>query len=233
MRFSAIAVALTALLMGNVALAQMNGMVVPTPTIGATSPLGSASSGSSVSPTGIPLGSTEITSAGVSPVPSNPTGTIAMPSGGMPCSTVGTSSSQMYGSGTTYDGGGISIANSVPVTGVAAGGMAASPSMSLGAGMSVVSPTLSASGMLDTAGMSGMCGSGSNSLTASSTPTSPTVPGGNPRTGIPLGSVEIGNLGVSSSAPIPTMPVTVPGVVATPTMLVSGSQISAPPNTVP
>src|ERR1700685_1107340 len=141
MRFSAIAVALTALLMGNVALAQMNGMVVPTPTIGATSPLGSASSGSSVSPTGIPLGSTEITSAGVSPVPSNPTGTIAMPSGGMPCSTVGTSSSQMYGSGTTYDGGGISIANSVPVTGVAAGGMAASPSMSPGAGMSVVSPT--------------------------------------------------------------------------------------------
>jgi hypothetical protein len=230
MRFSAIAVAVTALLMGNVALAQMNGMVVPTPTIGATSPLGSASSGSSVSPTGIPLGSTEITSAGVSPVPSNPTGTIAMPSGGMPCSTVGTSSTQTYGSGTTYDGGGISIANSVPATGVTAGGMAGSLP---GAGMSVMSPTLSASGLLDTAGMSGMCGSGSNSLTASSTPTSPTVPGGNPRTGIPLGSVEIGNLGVSSSAPIPTMPVTVPGVVATPTMPVSGSQIFAPPNTVP
>jgi hypothetical protein len=222
MRFSAIAVAVTALLMGNVALAQMNGMVVPTPTIGATSPLGSASSGSSVSPTGIPLGSTEITSAGVSPVPSNPTGTIAMPSGGMPCSTVGTSSTQTYGSGTTYDGGGISIANSVPATGVTAGGMAGSLP---GAGMSVMSPTLSASGLLDTAGMSGMCGSGSNSLTASSTPTSPTVPGGNPRTGIPLGSVEIGNLGVSSSAPIPTMPVTVPGVVATPTMPVSGPSL--------
>jgi hypothetical protein len=29
------------------------------------------------------------------------------------------------------------------------------------------------------------------------------------------------------------MPVTVPGVVATPTMPVSGSQIFAPPNTVP
>ena len=41
-----------------------------------------------------------------------------------------------------------------------------------------------------------MCGSGAANLAASSTPTAPTTPGGQPRTGIPLGSTEISNLGV-------------------------------------
>jgi hypothetical protein len=46
------------------------------------------------------------------------------------------------------------------------------------------------------------------SLAASSTPTSPTTPGGVPRTGIPMGSTEIGNLGVSSAAAVPIITVT-------------------------
>jgi hypothetical protein len=224
MRFSIIAAALPALFVGNVALAQMNGMVVPTPGIGATSPLGSASSSSSVSPTGIPFGSTEITSAGVSPLPPNPTGSLAVPSGGTPCSTLGASSSQMYGSTATYDGGGLSVANSTPATGAASGSTAASPSTSSGistaSGMSTTSGmTQSASGTMDTAGMSGMCGSGSGSLMASSTPTSATAPGGNARTGIPFGSIELGNLGVSAGA-------TVPGPVST---ITPNSNLTAPP----
>jgi hypothetical protein len=120
MRFFPIAAALLALFAGNVALAQMSGMAVPTPAIGETSPLGGASTGSSISPTGIPFGSTEITTAGISPAPPNPTGTIAIPSGGTSCSTLGVSSSQMYGSSATYDGGGMSVANSMPPTGAAA-----------------------------------------------------------------------------------------------------------------
>ena len=53
-----------------------------------------------------------------------------------------------------------------------------------------------------------MCGAGSGNLAASSTPTSPTTPGGVPRTGIPMGSTEIGNLGVSSAAAVPIITVT-------------------------
>jgi hypothetical protein len=228
MRFSLIAAVLPALLAGNAALAQMNGMVVPTPAIGATSPLGGASTGSSVSPTGIPFGSTEINSAGLSPLPPNPTGTIAVPSGGVPCSTVGTSSSQMYGSSATYDGGGMSVANSMPATGAASGGTTASAGMSSGVsvtyGLSTGSGMMQSAGMgmIDTAGMSGMCGSGSNSLAGSSSPTTPTTRGGAPRTGIPFDSTEIANLGVSTAAPVPTMPVT-----PTP------SPVPAPPPTMP
>ena len=53
-----------------------------------------------------------------------------------------------------------------------------------------------------------MCGAGSGNLAASSTPTAPTTPGGVPRTGIPMGSTEIGNLGVSSAAAVPIITVT-------------------------
>jgi len=225
----------------DVAVAQVSAMVAPTPTIGATSPLGSA--GLPVSPTGIPLGSTEIISAGVSPLPPGPAGTIATPGAGAPCSTLGTSSYQMYGSSATYDGGGMSVANSMPATGGTAGGTAASPGMSTGtsatsgflttSGMTQ-SSAMSASGTIDTAGMSGTCGSGSNSLAASSNPTSPTTPGGAPRAGIPLGSVEIGNLGVSSAALVPTMPVILPpsSVASPPTMPVAAPPAS-PSSSVP
>src|SRR5712671_239578 len=105
MRFSLIAAILPALVVCNAATAQVSGMASPTPTMGTTSPLG-LGTGSAVSQTGIPLGSTEIASPGVSPAPTV-TGTIAMPSGVTPCSTLGTSPSSMFGSTASFDGGGV------------------------------------------------------------------------------------------------------------------------------
>lgn len=87
MRFSLIVAVLPALFVCNVARAQV-GTATPTPMIGETSPLGIAT-GSANSPTGIPLGATELASPGVSPVPSGVTGTITIPStsSGTACST--------------------------------------------------------------------------------------------------------------------------------------------------
>ena len=64
LRFSFSLAMLPALLASTGAIAQVGAMVT-TPTLGATSPLG-VSPGTSVGPTGIPLGSTEITSPGES-----------------------------------------------------------------------------------------------------------------------------------------------------------------------
>src|SRR5258706_5912477 len=78
-RFWLVAAVLPALFAGNAAVAQVDGQfdgtVAPTPTVGATSPLGIAAA----SPTGIPLGAIEITSPGVSPGPTGVTGTITIP----------------------------------------------------------------------------------------------------------------------------------------------------------
>src|SRR6202158_5202717 len=91
-------------------------MASPTPTMGATSPLG-IGTGSAVSPTGIPLGSTELASPGISPAPTySTTGTIAMPSNGTTCSTLGTAPSGMYGSTAAYDGGGMTMGTATPAT---------------------------------------------------------------------------------------------------------------------
>ena len=106
MRFSLIAAILPALVICNAAMAQVSGMATPTPTMGATSPLG-LGTGSTVSPTGIPLGATEIASPGISPAPTGVTGTIAMPSSSTTCSTLGTSPSGMFGSTASFDGGGM------------------------------------------------------------------------------------------------------------------------------
>ena len=95
MKVLSIAAALPMLLAGHVAVAQM--MVVPTPSIGTTTPL-DVTNGGSVGSTGIPLGATEITSAGTSPAPANPTGTIAIPGSGMPCAS-GSISSQRGAAG--------------------------------------------------------------------------------------------------------------------------------------
>src|SRR4030081_859134 len=190
MRISLIAAIFPTLLVCNVATAQVSGMASPTPSIGATSPLG-LGTGSTVSPTGIPLGSTEIASPGVSPAPGDATGTIAMPSSSTACSIIGTAPSSMFGSTASFDGGGMAMGTSAPATAATSGTMATS-------GMSTSSGMSATSGMLGTSGMSGMCGSGSSSI-SSSTPTSPTTPGGVARTGIPLGSTEVGNLGVSSA----------------------------------
>src|SRR5882724_4620027 len=217
LRVALIAAILPALVICNAANAQVSGMVSPTPTIGATSPLG-ITTGSTVSPTGIPLGSTEIASPGVSPAPLV-TGTVSMSGSGASCSTLGTSPSGMYGSTATYDGGGMAMGTAAPAT-------AATSGMSTSSGMSATS------GMSTTSGMSGMCGSGSSSIASASTPssTSPTTLGGAARTGIPLGSTEIGNLGVSSAAAIPTigvLPTTSSlGISAAPTMPVVAAPLA-------
>lgn len=90
MRRALIVVTLTALLGSSPASAQVGGIGNLTPGIGATSPLGGAPS-SPISPIGIPLGATELSSPGLSPVPlgagssstcSATTGTISIYDGG-------------------------------------------------------------------------------------------------------------------------------------------------------
>src|SRR5271156_6820040 len=221
MRLSWIAAVLSPLLVCNAAMAQFGGMANPTPTIGATSPLG-IETGSTVSPTGIPLGSTEMASPGISPAPAGVPGAIAMPGSGASCSTMGTSPLGIYGSTATYDGGGMVIGAAPPATGATSGtpmsgtsvpGMSISgmpmSGTSMSSGISATSGMSTTSGMPETSGLSGMCGSGSGSLASSSTPmsTSPTAPGGEPRTGVPLGSIQIGNLGISPPIPRPTISV--------------------------
>ena len=184
MRLPLIVAVIPALVLCNsAAKAQVTGMASPTPSIAATSPLG-LGTGFGVSQTGIPLGATEIASPGVSPAP-GATGAMSMPGSGTTCSTLGTSPSGMFGSTSSYDGGGMAVGGAAPATGATLG-MPATP------------------GMVQASGMSGMCGAGSSSMVSSSTPTStPTTPGGGARTGIPLGSIEIGNLGVSAATPVP------------------------------
>jgi hypothetical protein len=174
----------SALLCGQ-ALAQQ-AAVMPTPSLSATSPLGVVP-GAPVGGTGIPFGATEITSAGVSPAPLPSTGII----GSTVCSTIGTAPSTMFGSAASFDGGGMPLGTITPPSTMAM------PS-------SGIPPT---SALIDTSGTQSMCGAGSGNLAASSTPTSPTTPGGVPRTGIPMGSTEIGNLGVSSAVPVPIITV--------------------------
>ena len=92
------------------AFAQVGGTSVPTPGIAATSPLGmsgSSQTGTSVGPTGIPLGATELTSPGISPMLTDPTGMM-----GSTCSVDGSASTGISGgiSGvSTYDGGGLAV----------------------------------------------------------------------------------------------------------------------------
>src|SRR5438105_8314853 len=226
-RFSSVAAVVAAFSVSSAAIAQVSAMASPTLTIGATSPLGMGM-GSSVSQTGIPLGSTEIASPGVSPAPTGATGSIAMPGSGTTCSIVGTSPSATFGSTASFDGGGTAAGSAAPATAATSGSAAmsgTSSAMSTSSGISATSGMSTTSGMLDTSGLSGMCGSGSSSIASSSTPTStsPTTPGGGARTGIPMGSTEIGNLGVSSAAAVPTIGVlptvgTAPSVPTTPTV---------------
>ena len=160
--------------------------VMPTPSLSATSPLGMVPS-APVGGTGIPFGATEIASPGVSPAPLPSTGII----GSTACSTIGTAPSAMFGSAATFDGGGMPVGTVTPQS-----------TMAMSSG---IPPT---SALIDTSGTQSMCGAGSGNLAASSTPMSPTAPGGVPRTGIPMGSTEIGNLGVSSAAAVPIITVT-------------------------
>jgi hypothetical protein len=186
------------------ALAQV-GML--TPPLGATSSLGSAP-GAPVGPNGLPP---PAVSPEVSPVPNGVTGTINVPStsSGMACSTVGISPSGLYGSTATYDGGGLPNGSTGATSGtMATPGTSGSPGISTSSAVSATSGVSTTSGMLDTSGLSGMCGSGSSSIAASSSPTTTSSPStttaSNARAGVPLGSYEIGNLGVSSSSALPT-----------------------------
>ena len=185
------------------ALAQV-GML--TPPLGATSSLGSVP-GAPVGPNGLPPPGV---SPEVSPVPNGVTGTINVPStsSGTACSTVGISPSGLYGSTATYDGGGLPGGSTGATSGTATPGTSGSSGISTSSAISATSGVSTTSGMLDTSGLSGMCGSGSSSIAASSTPTTTSSPStttaGSARAGVPLGSYEIGNLGVSPSSALPT-----------------------------
>src|ERR1700722_18175093 len=192
----------SSLLCHNAAFAQA-GMITATPSLGVTSSFGMVP-GESVGANGLPLNA----SSGVSTVPNGLTGTITVPgaSSGAACSTVATSPEGTFGSPTTYDGGGMAGGTTAPATAATRG----SPSTSSGMSSSAISTTSgvsTTSGMLATSGLTGMCGSGASRIAASSNPTTTTSPStatsGGTRAGIPLGSYEIGNLGVSAAPAVP------------------------------
>jgi len=117
----ATAALLVALFDCNPVFAQTGTIGGPTPGISATTPLGIAP-GSPISPPGIPLGSTELASPGLSPLPTGPTGLTTGTTGttgssatcsalGMPSS--GVSSSGISGSSTLFDGGGMAAGSSL------------------------------------------------------------------------------------------------------------------------
>src|SRR6202166_2778986 len=135
------------------------------PSLGTTSSLG-MDPGAPVGPNGLQLGA----SPTVSPVPNGITGTITVPdtsSGAGACSTLATSPTGTFGSPATYDGGGMAMA-----TGTAAASAAASPGISTSTAISPTSGEAISSGTQETSGLTGMCGSGSSSIAASSSPAS-------------------------------------------------------------
>jgi len=184
------------------------GMGTTMPPLGATSPLGS-DPGTPVAGTGIPMGPSVPSSPVVSSLPSYPTG-----AGATPCATLGTPPAAMYGSSSSYDGGGVTL------NGTAAPATASTATSGTGAASPMSSGTSATS---DMAGLSGMCGSGSSSVASSSAPTSVPSATSSARTGIPLDSTEINNPGVSSWATVPT-------TSASPT---TGTASSVTPSTVP
>ena len=218
--------------------------------IGATSPLGIDSI--SMSGTGIPLGSTEIKSAGLSPLATYSTGTIALPGSGTTCpTTTGMSQPGVSGSADTYDGGGMAMGSAAAAT---AGSTMMTPNVmaagsTAGLATSNAAPTdpgtlptisgMSTTYAMGSVGVTGMCSADSSGLATSpstSGSTAPTTPGGIPRTGIPLGSSEIANLGVGSWATLPTplvspfatMPgTTLPTVQSTPVVTTPPSSSTA------
>jgi hypothetical protein len=173
------------------------------PPLGVTSSLGTDPS-APVGTNGLAPGA----STSVTPVPNGVTGTIAVPStssGAGACSTLATSPMGTFGSPATYDGGGMTT-GTTPAAPSGSSGISSSTAISATSGLST------SSGMPETSGLTGMCGSGSSSITASSSPTSSATTSGGTRAGIPLASYEIGNLGVSAAVPVPAS--SVPPMVA-------------------
>ena len=186
----------TALLCCSPAFAQVGTVMPP---LGDTSSLG-ADPSAPVGTNGLAPGA----STPVNPVPNGVTGTITIPStssGVGACSTLATSPLGTFGSPSTYDGGGMAMA-----TGTTTPATAATPGISTSTAISATSGVSTSSGMVETSGLTGMCGSGSSSITASSNPTSTssTTSSSGARAGIPLGSYQIGNLGVSAAQVVPT-----------------------------
>ena len=144
------------------------------PGIGATSPLGVL--GSTASGTGIPLGATEIDPGGLSPAPSN---TMNSASVCTTLATTGGSSSAMgsgmsEGSGSSFDGGGLSgTASGVTSTGGC--------------------PNATTPSNFGTASPQSTSGAGTSSIGR------PQLRGGT----IPLGAFELGNAGVSPMIGVP------------------------------
>src|SRR3984885_3399279 len=193
---------------GSAVFAQV-GMGTTMPPLGVTSPLGS-DPGTPVAGTGIPMGAAVSSSPVVSSLPSYPTG-----AGGTACSTLGTPTTAMFGSPSSYDGGGVTLNGTAPpatasTMATATSGTGAASTMP--SGISATSGLSTTSGMTTTAGSSGMCGSGATSVASSSASTS-TSSTPSTRAGIPLDSTEINNLGVGSWAAVPTTSVS-PGAGA-------------------
>lgn len=195
-----IAMTMSALLPSEPSLAQV-GMATP-PAMGTTSPL------TTVAPTGIPLGAVELNPGGLSsPMSISPTTPGALPTfsaGGVGCPSGTSSASGMNTLTSTFsnfDGGGVT--GSTSTTGTAFLGGTAPANSTLSTVLEGCPPTtssMSSSGALATPSMA----------TRSSSA----------RVGIPLGSDEISNLGVSPILGLPTTftldPVTSP-LVALPT----------------
>lgn len=152
----------------------------PTPTIGATSPLGIAPN-APVGGTGVPLGATELATPGVSASgvgtpASNVSNAPACPA--LTTNVAGTSgeigmtapAGSTGANGGSFDGGGLTTAMGSTTSGTTSGAMVAN------------------------------CSPASMNAPSATAPTSAVVTGGVARPGIPLGSTEINNLGVSPPA---------------------------------
>jgi len=151
---------------------------VPSP-LGITSPLGMTTA-LPVSLAGVPLGTTELASPGLSPAPA---ATIGMTGNNTTCPVIGSPSSGISGSSIIYDGGPVVRGTRLFEPG---------HKSSLPAGMGVGTRTSLPSGTA----RSRTCGTALSSSALSWVATSPASPGGVARTNIPLGS---GNAGVSPS----------------------------------
>ena len=174
------------------------GMGSTLPPLGATSPLGT-DPGTPIGGAGIPMGPSLAPAPVVSSVP-YPTS-----AGAAACSTLGMPPAAMSGSSSSYDGGGVTLNGAAPPA--TAAPVPTASGTRPATGISATSGLSATSGMTATAGLSGMCGSGSSTAAASSILTSASsTPGA--RSGVPLDSTEINNLGVSTWAAVPPPSVT-------------------------
>jgi hypothetical protein len=205
MRHALIIAMLSALFAYNPAFAQVGGIGSPVPSIGATSPLG-IGPGSLVAPTGIPLGATELSTPGVSPMLG--TSTIG---GVTQCSGIGGSLPQSsFGSPSTLSGTGSSTAGTTSGLGSSMAGTSVGTGMS-SAGVSGSTILFDGGGIAGTA--SGTCSTtgGSSLAGPAASASSPTMMGSaaaGGRVGIPMGSTELGAGGLSPSftLPLPAAP---------------------------